>query len=160
MLRGILSIIGVLVIAASLLVMLPTIILPNTSLHQIIPVLAPLHEAIACRDDETIRYQTYQDESSYDTHFLCVDASGIERNVDATLRRPGYISVGTLCVGGLLLLGPLIFAMRQASSGAYGIETQNALRMGVEQARRGFAEFKDDARGMTSPKPDEPEEKS
>src|ERR1700712_2426541 len=98
MLRGLLSIAGVLVIAASLLVMLPTIILPNSFLHQIVPLLAPLHQALACENDETIRYKTFDTDEGFDTHFLCVSASGIERNVDAVLRRPGYISMGTLCL--------------------------------------------------------------
>jgi hypothetical protein len=164
MLRGLLSIVAVIVIAASLLVMLPTIILPNTFLHQIVPVLAPLHQAIACNDGETIDYKTLTDaDGAIDTHFLCVNASGIERNVDAALRRPGYIGVGTLCLGGLLLLGPFLFAMRQTMSGAYGAESQTALRMGLEQTRRGFAELKESGvMGTTGIKtlPDDPDENS
>ena len=163
MVRGLLSIVGVIVIVVSLLVMLPTIILPNTFLHQLVPVLAPLHQAIACHDGETIDYKTLTDaDGAIDTHFLCVSASGVERNVDDVLRRPGYIGAVTLCLGGLLLLGPFLFAMRQTMSGAYGAETQAALRMSIEQTRRGFAELKEtDMTGTTSveSKPDDPEPK-
>ncbi len=150
MLRGLLSTVGALVIVGSLLVMLPTIILPNTFLHQIVPVLAPLHQFIACDDGETIRYDLRQDQDGvFETHFLCVNAGGVERNVDDVLRRPGYIAAGTLFLGVLIILGPMIFAIRQTLSGAYGAEAQNALRMSIDQTRQGFAEMKANSTAQT-----------
>ena len=142
MLRGLLSIIALIIIVASLIVMVPLVILPNTFLHTVIPFLAPLHQALACTEGETIEYDLQTDANSVlETHYLCVDARGNERDVDDVLLRPAYYAMGTLCLGGLLMLAPLIIAVRKGVRGETGPELQSALRQSFSAAREGFAQM-------------------
>jgi len=142
MLRGLLSIIALIIIVASLIVLIPLYLLPNTSLHTLIPYLAPLHQALACHDGETIEYDIQRDvDMGLETHYLCVDARGNQRNVDDALLRPAYYSMGTLCLGGLLMLVPLFIAVRKGVRGETGPELQAALRQSFSAAREGFAQM-------------------
>jgi len=141
MLRGLLSIGGVLLIAGSLVVIVPLLILPNTFLHQLVPYLAPLHQSLACNAGETIDYDTFDRGEGYETHYLCVDARGTKRDVDNVLLRPAYLSLGTLCLGGLLLIAPLGFAIRQGLRGETGPEMQAALQQSYEGLRKSLAEI-------------------
>lgn len=138
--RSILSIVSLIIIVASLVVIVPLMILPNTFLHQVIPILAPLHQALACSDGETIRYETTSYQDGYDTYYRCVDAVGSERNVDDILRRPAIISMGTLCFGVLLMLIPLYMTVRAGANSQSSEELQTALRQSVTQMEQSFRE--------------------
>ena len=149
MFRGLLSIIALGIIIASLVVLIPLYLIPNTFLHTLVPFLAPLHQVIACTDGETIDYDLQTDANGViDTHYLCVDARGNERNVDDVLLRPAYYSMGTLCLGGLLMLAPLLIAVRKGVRGESGPELQSALRQSFSAAREGFAQMGQDVGSM------------
>src|SRR5687768_8628083 len=94
--RGIVSIVALLLIVGSLIVIVPIMVIPNTFLHGLVPVLKPLHQAIACNADETMQYENVYVVNSYEIRFRCVNAAGSERNVDSILLRPAYYSLGTL----------------------------------------------------------------
>lgn len=124
--RGILSIVALLLIVGSLIIIVPIMIIPNTFLHQLVPVLKPLHQALACTDGETMEYEQVYVVDSYETHYRCVDAAGQVRDVDDVLLRPAYYSLGTLCLGGLLMLAPLFVAFRQVVNGNLGDDLQQS----------------------------------
>jgi hypothetical protein len=143
MLRGLVSIIALIIIVASLVVLIPLYFLPNTSLHTLIPYLAPLHQALACNEGETIAYDLQTNVNlSLETHYLCVDARGNERDVDQALLQPANYAMGTLCLGGLLMLAPLLIAVRKGVRGETGPELQTALRQSFSAAREGFAQMR------------------
>jgi hypothetical protein len=134
--RGIVSIVALLLIVGSLIVIVPIMIIPNTFLYQFVPVLQPLHQALACNSEETLEYEQVYVVDSYDTHYRCVNAAGRVRDVDDVLLRPAYYSLGTLCLGGLLMLAPLYVAVRQGVRGETGPELQNALQQSYNQLRQ------------------------
>ncbi|HEX2618490.1 MAG TPA: hypothetical protein VHL11_00050, partial [Phototrophicaceae bacterium] len=86
--RGIVSIVALLLIIGSLVIIVPIMIIPNTFLYQFVPVLQPLHEALACNDEETMKYEHVFSVDSEEVHYRCVDAAGHERDVDSILFRP------------------------------------------------------------------------
>lgn len=142
MLRSIVSIIGLILIAGSLLVIVPIMWIPNTFLHAVVPVLAPLHQRIACVDGETIAYESVTDQDGVsETHFRCVNERGVERDVDDALLTPAYYAYGTLCLGGLLWLVPLVITLRKGLRGEHGAELQNALQTGFQQTRAGLSQM-------------------
>lgn len=133
MLRGIISIVAVLIIVGSLIVIVPIMIIPQTFLHQLVPVLKPLHQAMACEPGETMDYETTYSAESDTLRYLCVDAAGHERNVDDIIYRPANVALGTLCFGVLLLVGPFLIAMRNAMRGESGPVLQAALQQSADQ---------------------------
>lgn len=134
--RGIVSIIALILIVGALLVIIPIMVIPNTFLHQLVPVLRPLHEAIACESGETMAYEQVNDPEGNYTRFYCVNAAGQERNVDDIVMRPAYYGLGVLCLGGLLMLAPLFVAVRQGLNGETSPELQNALNQSYQQLRQ------------------------
>jgi hypothetical protein len=134
--RGIVSIVALLLIVGSLMIIVPIMIIPNTFLHQLVPVLQPLHQAIACNSGETLEYEQVYSVESYETHYRCVNAAGRVRDVDDILLRPAHYSLGTLCLGVLLMLAPLFVAVRQGVRGETGPELQNALQQSYDQLRQ------------------------
>jgi hypothetical protein len=136
MLRGIISIIALLIIIGSLIIIVPIMIIPNTFLHQLVPVLKPLHQAIACRPGETMDYETFSGAESDEVRFLCVDAAGNERHVDDILLRPAQYALGTLCLGVLLMLGPFLIAMRKLMRSESGPQLQAAFQQSYDQLRQ------------------------
>jgi hypothetical protein len=134
--RGIMSIVALLIIIGSLIIIVPIMIIPNTFLHQVVPVLKPLHQAIACNAEETMQYEQVYSVESYVTHFRCVDAAGRERDVNDILLRPAHYSLGTLCLGVILMLGPLFVAVRQGMRGETSPELQAVLKQSYEQLRQ------------------------
>jgi hypothetical protein len=131
--RGIISIVALLIIVGSLIIIVPIMIIPNTFLHQFVPVLKPLHQAIACTEGETMEYEDVYSVDSYDVHYRCVDAAGRVRDVDDILLTPAYYSMGTLCLGVLLMLVPFYFTVRQGMRGETGPEMQSALQQSYKQ---------------------------
>ncbi|MBZ0291305.1 MAG: hypothetical protein K8L99_01945, partial [Anaerolineae bacterium] len=83
--RGIVSIIALLIIIGSLMIIVPILIIPNTFLYQFVPVLKPLHQALACTSGETMEYETVVVVDSDELRYRCVDAAGNRRNVDDIL---------------------------------------------------------------------------
>jgi hypothetical protein len=73
---------------------------------------------------------------SEEVRFRCVDTAGNERDVDDVLLTPAYYSLGTLCLGILLMLAPLYVAVRQGIRGETGPEMQAALQQSYEQLRQ------------------------
>lgn len=141
MLRGLLSILSLIIIIPSLIVMIPTVILPGTFLYQVVPIFAPLHQAIACTAGETIQYELEYSAEYNETHFLCVDAAGRERNVDDVLLRPGNIASLTCFIGVLLMFVPLFFTVRAGWRGEHGAEMQNAMQEALAASQRAIAEM-------------------
>ncbi|GEM_PF-3893760 len=133
--RGILSIVALLIIIGSLIVIVPIMILPNTFLHQLVPVLKPLHQAIACNPGETMEYETVYIAGSNEVRFRCVDAAGRVRDVDDALLTPAYYALGMLCLGILLMFAPFYVAIRQMRSNP-NPELQAALQQSVDQFRQ------------------------
>jgi hypothetical protein len=133
MLRGIISIVALLIILGSLIVIIPIMVIPHTFLHQLVPVFKPLHQAIACNPGETMDYETIYSGESDTLRYLCVDAAGNERNVDDILYRPANYALGTLCFGVLLLVWPFMVAMRQTMRSENGPVLQAALQQSVDQ---------------------------
>jgi hypothetical protein len=134
--RGIISIVALLLIVGSLLIIIPIMIIPNTFLYSFVPVLQPLHQALACNPGETMEYEQVYIVDSYETRYRCVNAAGRVRDVDDILLRPAHYSLGTLCLGGLLMLAPLFVALRQGLQGETGPELQNALQQSYNQLRQ------------------------
>lgn len=134
--RGIVSIVALLLIIGSLIVIVPIMIIPNTFLYRFVPILKPLHQAIACEAGETMEYEYVYIVDSEELRFRCVDADGNERNVDDVLLTPAYYSLGTLCLGFLLMLAPLFVAVRQGMRGETGSELQTALQQGFDHLRQ------------------------
>jgi hypothetical protein len=134
--RGIMSIVALLLIVGSLIVIIPIMIIPNTFLYPFVPVLQPLHQALACTSGETMEYEQVYIVDSYETRYRCVNAAGHVRDVDAILLRPAHYSLGTLCLGGLLMLVPLFVAVRQGLQGETGSELQTALQQSYNQLRQ------------------------
>lgn len=134
--RGIVAIVALLLIVGSLVIIVPIMIIPNTSLHQLVPVLKPLHQAMACQAGETMEYEYDFFADGNRMYFRCVDAAGNERDVDGVLLTPAYYALGTLCLGGLLMLAPLAVAVRQGMRGETGVELQAVLKHSAEQMRQ------------------------
>ncbi|MBK8030351.1 MAG: hypothetical protein IPK17_12775 [Chloroflexi bacterium] len=133
--RGILSIIAVLLMAGAAVIIIPILVIPNTELHSLVPVLQPLHQALACEAGETLDYEYTTDaDGASETHFRCVNAAGRERDVDSVLQTPANYAIGVFCLGGLLLLGPFLIAVRQGMLGQAGPAAQAALQQGVSAA--------------------------
>ena len=135
--RGILSIIAVLLMAGAAVIIIPILVIPNTELHSLVPVLQPLHQALACEAGETLDYEYTTDaDGASETHFRCVNAAGRERDVDSVLQTPANYAIGVFCLGGLLLLGPFLIAVRQGMLGQAGPAAQAALQQGYQQLRQ------------------------
>ncbi len=135
--RGIVSIIAVLLMAGAALIIIPILVIPNTGLHGLVPVLQPLHQALACAAGETLDYEYTTDaDGATETHFRCVAAAGRVRDVDSVLLTPAYYALGVFCLGGLLLLGPFLIALRQGMLGQTGPAVQEALQQGYQQLRQ------------------------
>lgn len=134
--RGIVAIVALLLIIGSLVVIIPIWIIPNSPLYEFVPVLKPLHQAMACEAGETMEYEYVYLADGNRMYFRCVDAAGNERDVDGVLLRPVYYAFGTLCLGGLLMLAPLAVAVRQGMRGETGVELQAALKQSAEQLRQ------------------------
>jgi hypothetical protein len=134
--RGIVSIVALLIIIGSLIIILPIMVIPNTFLYQFVPVLKPLHQAIACTAGETMEYERIFIEGSEETHFRCVDAAGHERNVDDKLFTPANYALGTLCLGILLMLAPFLIAMRKLMRSESGPQLQAAFQQSYDQIRQ------------------------
>jgi hypothetical protein len=134
--RGILSIIALLLMCGASVIIIPILVIPNTDFHIFVPVLKPLHQAIACEPGETMDYEYQFYEGNTETRFRCVDTAGRERNVDSVLRTPANYAMGVFCLGGLLLLAPFFVAVRQGMMGASGPAVQAALQQGYQQMRQ------------------------
>lgn len=134
--RGIVSIIALLLMCGASVIIIPIMIIPNTTLHSFVPVLKPLHQALACEPGETMDYEYESYDGVTETRFRCVNAAGIERNVDSVLRTPASYAVGVFCLGGLLMLAPLFIAVRRGVRGESGPEVQAALQHSYEQMRQ------------------------
>ena len=134
--RGIVSMIALLLMCGALAIIVPILVLPNTSWHSLIPVLKPLHQALACEAGETMEYAYRLDETGTETGFRCVNAAGRERNVDSILKTPANYAIGVFCLGGLLMLAPLFVAVRQGMRGESGAAVQAALQQSYEQMRQ------------------------
>ncbi len=134
--RGIVSIIALLLMAGAAVIIIPILVIPNTDLHILVPVLQPLHQALACEAGETLDYEYSIDpEGVNETHFRCLDTAGRERDVDSILQTPAYYAIGVFCLGGLLLLAPFLIAVRQGMLGQTGPAVQAALQQGYQQLR-------------------------
>lgn len=148
LLRTISSIAGLLLIAGSALIIIPLWVIPNTFLHQLVPVLSPLHQALACETGETIHYDynprgtEFSSDSGMTTHYRCVDSLGRERDVDDKILGPANTSFSTLLLGVILFAIPLALAIRDAAQGKSGAEAQAAIQMGVAGMRQSLNEAK------------------
>lgn len=134
--RGIVSIVALLIIAGSLIVIVPILVIPYTFLHQLVPVLKPLHQALACNPGETMDYEMRYSAEGDEVHYLCVDAAGRERNVDDILYRPANYALGTLCLGVLLMFGPFLITLRKGMRGESGPELQAVIQQSYDQLRQ------------------------
>lgn len=134
--RGIVAIVALLLIVGSLVIIVPIMIIPNTFLYQFVPVLKPLHQAMACNDGETMEYEYVYSVDSEELRYRCVDAAGNERDVDDIMFTPAYYALGTLCLGVLLMFAPLSVAVRQGLRGETGVELQAALQQSHDQLRQ------------------------
>jgi hypothetical protein len=134
--RGIVSIVALLIIIGSLIIIVPILIIPNTFLHQLVPVLKPLHQALACHAGETMDYEMSYSAEGDEVHYRCVDAAGNERDVDTILMTPAYYALGTLCLGVLLMLGPFLIMLRKGMRGESGPELQAVLQQSYDQLRQ------------------------
>ncbi len=134
--RGILSILALLLMGGALVVIIPIFILPNTDLHILLPVLKPLHQALACEPGEQMEYEYQNYDGTTETHFRCVNASGRERDVDSILRRPANYALAVFCLGGLLLLAPFYVAVRQGMMRETMPAVQDALQQSYQQVRQ------------------------
>ncbi len=126
--RGIISIIALLLMCGAAAIIVPILVIPNMDFHTLVPFLKPLHQALACEPDETLEYQYDVYEGNTEVHFLCVNAAGRERDVDAVLRTPANYAIGVFCLGGLLLVVPFLIAVRQGMMSKPGQAVQQALR--------------------------------
>jgi hypothetical protein len=129
MFRGIVSIIALVMVCSASVVMASIWIFPNMSLFQVVTVLQPLHQAIACEAGETMTYEYVVVMESEEVQFRCVNEAGVERNVDDIIQRPALYALGVFGVGVLLLMGPFLVAMRREFGGERGA----ALRTMIEQ---------------------------
>ncbi len=134
--RGIVSIVALLIIIGSLIIIIPILIIPNTFLYQFVPVLKPLHQALACKPGETMEYENVFIGDGYEIRYRCVDAAGNERDVDSVLRTPAHYALGTLCLGVLLMLGPFLIMLRKGLRGETGPELQAVLQQSYDQLRQ------------------------
>lgn len=134
--RGIVSIVALLIIIGSLIIIVPILIIPNTFLYQFVPVLKPLHQALACKPGETMEYETVYIADANEIRYRCVDAAGNKRDVDDILVTPAHYALGTLCLGVLLMLVPLFIAVRQGMRGETSPELQAALQQSLNQIRQ------------------------
>ncbi|MEO8612535.1 MAG: hypothetical protein ABI690_31855 [Chloroflexota bacterium] len=134
--RGMISIVALLIIIGSLIIIIPILIIPNTFLYQFVPVLKPLHQALACTSGETMEYEHTYVDGSEDTHYRCVDTAGNKRNVDDKLLTPANYALGTLCLGVLLMFVPLYIAVRRGLRGETSPELQAALQQSYDQFRQ------------------------
>ncbi|MEQ8676006.1 MAG: hypothetical protein RLP44_18855 [Aggregatilineales bacterium] len=134
--RGIVSILALLLMCGASAIIIPILILPNTDLHLFVPVLKPLHQALACEAGETMEYDYQSFDGVNETHFRCVDGTGRERDVDSVLRRPAHYAFGVFFLGGLLMLLPFYVAVKQGMMGETGPAMQEALQQSYEQMRQ------------------------
>lgn len=134
--RGIVSILALLLMCGASVVIIPILILPNTGLHTLVPVLKPLHQALACEPSEKMEYEYQSYDGVSEAHFRCVDANGRERDVDSILRKPANYALAVFCLGGLLMLAPLFVAVRQGMMGEAGPAVQDALQQSHQQVRQ------------------------
>lgn len=142
MVRSLFAFLGLIIIGGSVLVMLPTIILPDTFAHQIVPLFAPLHQAMACKEGETIEYRSDNTIARNDdiTRFFCVNTAGDSRNVNNEIRTPGNIASMTFLVGVGLLLLSLFMTLRAGSKGEFTPQTQQILQSTPNVIKQGWAE--------------------
>ena len=110
--RGIISIIALLLMCGAAAIIVPILVIPNMDFHILVPVLKPLHQALACESGETLEYEYSVYEGYTEAHFRCVNAGGRERDVDTVLRTPANYAIGVFCVGGLLLLAVFLVSVR------------------------------------------------
>jgi hypothetical protein len=143
MIRSLLAFLGLIIVGSSTLVMLPTIILPDTFAHQIIPFFAPLHEMMACKADETIEYHSDNTLARNDdiTRFFCVNAAGESRNVNHEIRTPGSIASMTCLVGVGLLFFSLFLTLRAGKQREFTPQTQQILQSTPNVIKQGWAEM-------------------
>lgn len=80
-----------------------------------------------------MEYEQLYFDGALEVQFRCVNAAGTERNVNGIVQRPAYYALGTLCLGGLLLLGPFIGAMRRELSGERWAGPQMAVQPHAQQ---------------------------
>lgn len=126
--RGIISIIALLLMCGALAIIIPILIIPNMGFHTLVPVLQPLHQALACEAGETLTYDYDTYDGYTETHFRCVDAAGRERDVDRVLQTPANYAIGVFCLGGLLMLVPFLIAVRQGMMMKPGLAAREALQ--------------------------------
>jgi hypothetical protein len=134
MLRGLLSIVALVMVCASSVVIGMMWVIPNTFVYTLVPVLQPLHAALACQAGETLEHEFDVQEGI--TEFTCVNASGVARNVNDSIDRPANLALGVLALGIALLAWPFVVAMRQTMRGESGAALQTALQQSAEQLRQ------------------------
>ncbi len=134
--RGIASIIALLLMCGASVIIVPILVIPNMDFHILVPVLQPLHQALACEAGETLDYEYDIYDGYTETHFRCVNAAGRERDVDSILRNPANYAIGVFCLGGLLLLVPFLIAVRQGMMRKPGLAVREAFQQGVQQMRQ------------------------
>jgi hypothetical protein len=139
--RGIVSIVALLLMCGASVIIIPIMILPNTDLHMLVPVLKPLHQALACEPGEEMEYDYQFSDMGNETHFRCVNAAGRERDVDSALQTPANYALGVFFLGGLLMLAPFFVAVRKGMMGESGPAVQQALQQGYQQMRQMSAEM-------------------
>lgn len=143
MIRSLLAFLSLIIIGGSALVMLPTIILPDTFAHQIIPFFAPLHELMACKADETIEYRSDNTIARNDdlTRFFCVNAAGESRNVNNEIRTPGNVASMTCLLGVGLLFLSLFLTLRVGKQREFTPQTQQILQSTPNVIKQSWAEM-------------------
>ncbi len=131
--RGITSIIALLLMCGAAAVIVPLFVIPNMDFPILVPLVKPLHQALACESGETLEYQYNAYQEYAETHFRCVNAAGRERDVDAIFRTPANYAIGVFCLCGLLLLAPFAVAVRQGMMSQAGQAVQETLQQGYQQ---------------------------
>ena len=133
--RGILSVIALMLVCGSSVVITSIWVLPNTFLYRFIPVLQPLHQAMACEAGETMEYEYVFVLDSQEVQYRCVSAAGLVRDVDGIVERPALYALATLSLGVLLLVNPFRIAMRQAFSGESGAALATMLQQHSQETQ-------------------------
>ncbi|MCU0497824.1 MAG: hypothetical protein MUF87_10765 [Anaerolineae bacterium] len=131
--RGIVSIIALLLMGGSAIIITTLLVIPSMGFHILVPVLQPLHQALACEAGETLNYEYEFFDNTTTVHFRCVNAAGSARDVDPVLRTPANYAIGVFCLGGLLLLVPFFFALRQGTMKEAESAVGQALQQGIEE---------------------------